>query len=175
MIIIIIIIIIIITLIALMHSHITNPSAHFPRYRGSAWYECKYPGDNIWVIKLNHAKFCIIYREIDTPVSICTYSFPTMYMYRVPLTGSVLIFITKGKIRSDVIWQRRSGSTLAQAMACCRTTPSHYLNQFWLLITDVLCYSSESNAQATILYNQLENHTFKSNAISPQGQWVNGN
>ena len=30
----------------------------------------------------------------------------------------------------DTIWQHRSGSTLAQVMACCLIAPSHYLNQF---------------------------------------------
>ena len=38
---------------------------------------------------------------------------------------------------SDGIWQRRSGSTLAQVMACCLTAPSHYLNQCWLIISEV--------------------------------------
>ena len=51
---------------------------------------------------------------------------------------------------SDAIWQHRSGSTLAQVMACCLTAPSHclnqcccltapshYLNQRWLTVTDV--------------------------------------
>ena len=32
---------------------------------------------------------------------------------------------------SDAIWRPRSGSTLAQVMACCRTVSSHYLNQCW--------------------------------------------
>ena len=35
---------------------------------------------------------------------------------------------------SDTIWQQRSGSTLAQVMACCLAAPSHYLNQCWLMI-----------------------------------------
>ena len=30
---------------------------------------------------------------------------------------------------SDNIWRQKSGSTLAQVMACCLTAPSHYLNQ----------------------------------------------
>ena len=34
------------------------------------------------------------------------------------------------------IWRHRSGSTLAQAMVCCLTVPSHYLNQLLLLIGD---------------------------------------
>ena len=31
---------------------------------------------------------------------------------------------------SDAIWRQRSGSTLAKVMACCLTSPSHYLNQW---------------------------------------------
>ena len=38
---------------------------------------------------------------------------------------------------SDTIWRQRSGSTLAQEMACCLTAPGHYLNQYWLIISDV--------------------------------------
>ena len=38
---------------------------------------------------------------------------------------------------SDAIWRQRSGSTLAQVMACCLTAPSHYLNQCWLIISEV--------------------------------------
>ena len=38
---------------------------------------------------------------------------------------------------SDTIWRHRSGSTLAQVMACCLTAPSHYLNQCWLIISKV--------------------------------------
>ena len=33
---------------------------------------------------------------------------------------------------SDAIWQQRSGSPLAQVMACCLMAPSHYLHQCWL-------------------------------------------
>ena len=39
---------------------------------------------------------------------------------------------------SYAIWRHRSESTLAEVMACCLTTPSHYLNQCWLAITKVL-------------------------------------
>ena len=38
---------------------------------------------------------------------------------------------------SDAIWRQRSGSTLAQVMACCLTAPSHYLHQCWLIINEV--------------------------------------
>ena len=46
---------------------------------------------------------------------------------------------------SDAIWRHRSGSTLAQVMACCLTAPSHYLNQCWLIISKVHWHSSEGN------------------------------
>ena len=41
---------------------------------------------------------------------------------------------------SSIRWQR-SGSTLAQVMACCLTVPSHYLNQCWLIISEVQWHS----------------------------------
>ena len=44
---------------------------------------------------------------------------------------------------SDAIWRWRSWSTLVQAMACCLTAQSHYLNNFWLIIRKVLWHSSE--------------------------------
>ena len=46
---------------------------------------------------------------------------------------------------SDAIWGQRSGSTLAQLMACCLMAPSHYLNQCWLITSKVLWHSSEGN------------------------------
>ena len=36
---------------------------------------------------------------------------------------------------SDAISRHRSGSTLAQVIACCLTAPSYYLNQCWLIIS----------------------------------------
>ena len=44
---------------------------------------------------------------------------------------------------SDTIWRHRSGSTLAQVMACCLTAPSHYLNQCWPIISKVELHSSK--------------------------------
>ena len=39
---------------------------------------------------------------------------------------------------SDAIWRHKSGSPLAQVMACCLMASSHYLNQYWLIISEVL-------------------------------------
>ena len=44
----------------------------------------------------------------------------------------------------DICWHI-SGSPLAQVMAHCLTAPSHHLNQCWLIITEVLKHSPESN------------------------------
>ena len=44
---------------------------------------------------------------------------------------------------TDAICRQRSVSTLAQVMACCLTAPSHYLNQCWLIISNVKWHSSK--------------------------------
>ena len=92
-----------------------------------------------------------------------------------PYTACEMFFNSLGP--NGTIWRQRSGSTLAQVMACCLTAPSHYLNQCWLLISDVSWHSSENNwtvsAQAIILYNNFENDALKITATSPRGQWVN--
>ena len=46
---------------------------------------------------------------------------------------------------NDAIWRHRSRSTLAQVMACCLTTPSHYLNQCWLIMSEVQWHSYLGN------------------------------
>ena len=49
------------------------------------------------------------------------------------------------------LWHRddirgwRSWSTQVQVMACCLTAPSHYLNQCWLTISEVLWHPFHSN------------------------------
>ena len=42
-------------------------------------------------------------------------------------------------------WQEGSRSILAQVMACCLTAPSHYLNQYWLMVSEVFWHSLDSN------------------------------
>ena len=46
---------------------------------------------------------------------------------------------------SDTTWRYRPGSTLAQIMTWCLLAPSHYLNQCWLIISDVPWQSPEAN------------------------------
>ena len=52
---------------------------------------------------------------------------------------------------SDTIWRHRSGSTVAYVMAWCLTTPSHYLNQCWLIISKVQWHSCEGMFQKRYL------------------------
>ena len=72
---------------------------------------------------------------------------------------------------SDPTWWQRSGSPLAQAMACCLTAPSHHMNQCWHLIGDILWHSLVSNLTAsgltTILYNEFGSYNFKITAPFP--------
>ena len=60
-----------------------------------------------------------------------------------------LVWVNKNSFNSlgpsDTIWRQRSGSTLAQVMACCLTVPSHCQNQFWLIISKVEWHSSKGN------------------------------
>ena len=80
---------------------------------------------------------------------------------------------------SDIIWWHISGSTLAQVMASCLTSPSHYLNQCWLIINKVQRYSHEWNFTRDIPTinheSELENHLTKLLSKSHRGQWVNIN
>ena len=77
----------------------------------------------------------------------------------------------------DAIWWHRSGSTLAQVMACCLTAPRNYLNQCWLIISKVQWHSSQFNftrdTSAISHWNSLENYLSKILLKSPKAQWVN--
>ena len=79
---------------------------------------------------------------------------------------------------NEAIWRHRSGSTLAQVMACCLTAPSRYLNQCWLIISEVLRHSPEGNntgnAQDIYPWYEFENYELIITAASPRGQWVDG-
>ena len=61
---------------------------------------------------------------------------------------------------SSTKWQHWS-----RPMAWCLTAPSHYLNQCWLFISEVVWHLHESNfttcVKAYILYNGIEKYTLK--------------
>ena len=56
-----------------------------------------------------------------------------------------VLFQFNSLLPSDAKWRHRFGSTLVQVMACCLTAPSHYLNQYWLVICKVQWHSFEGN------------------------------
>ena len=64
----------------------------------------------------------------------------------------------------DALWVK-NWSTLFQLMACCLTAPSHYLNQFWLIMCEVRWYSAQSeisgNAENFSHQTMLWSYVFK--------------
>ena len=78
---------------------------------------------------------------------------------------------------SDAIWWQGSRSTLVQVMACCLTAPSHYLNQCWLIISEVQWHSYQGNftriPQPSITKIRLTNYISKISFRIPWGQWDN--
>ena len=55
------------------------------------------------------------------------------------------VFCVNSLWPSDAIWWHRSGSTLAQVMACYLGVQSHYLNQCWIIIKMILLHSPANN------------------------------
>ena len=67
---------------------------------------------------------------------------------------------------SDAIWRHRFGLTLAQVMACClMVVPSHYLNQYWLIMSEVFWHSLEDNLtgsdQDIYPWYEIENNSLR--------------
>ena len=65
---------------------------------------------------------------------------PTAHKQNYDPIGSLLF---NSLWRSDTIWQCRVGSTLAQEMACCLTTPSHCMKGCWFIISSDVRHSLE--------------------------------
>ena len=62
---------------------------------------------------------------------------------------------------------------MAQVMACCLPAPSHYLNQCWLVINEVLWHSPKINAARTSYYLVWLIRKFYFSNTTPREQWVN--
>ena len=76
----------------------------------------------------------------------------------------------------DAKWQHKTWSILVQVMACCLTTPSHNLNQCWLITGKVLWHSPEGNftGSAPDIYPwyEFENYWIEIAAAYPK-DWFN--
>ena len=59
--------------------------------------------------------------------------------------GPYLVLTVNSLWPSDAIRCQTSWSTLVQVMACCLTAPSHYLNQCWHVINEVLWHSFQGH------------------------------
>ena len=46
---------------------------------------------------------------------------------------------------SYAIWRHRSGSAFSQVMACSLTATGHYMNQYWLILSEILWHSPKVN------------------------------
>ena len=66
---------------------------------------------------------------------------------------------------NDMIWQQRSGSTLAQVMAYCLMAPRNYLYQWWMQFHKR--YLSHQSLKS--VWKSLTSISIR----SPRGQWVN--
>ena len=130
-----------------------------------------------WYFLTMNARCCLMV-TLDTTWSNLTLVCLVILQKWAVLPFMLLLSVVPGEIVNslwpgDAIWQDRSGSTLAQVMACCLTAPSHYLNQCWLIFSVVLWHSSESNftaiTQCIIMYNNFENHTLEITSTTP---WV---
>ena len=42
---------------------------------------------------------------------------------------------------SEAIWHHKNWSTLVHVMAWCLIEPCHYINQCWLIISEIMCHS----------------------------------
>ena len=77
---------------------------------------------------------------------------------------------------NDTMRQERSWSTLVQVLACCLMVPSHYLSQFWQIISDVLWYLRDGNftgnAQGIYPWYEFEIFFLKIMVASPRIHWV---
>ena len=105
----------------------------------------------------------------------------------------VVIFVTSASILSTrsmrlfdaqhpvALWWHRSWSTLAQVMARCLVAPSHYMNQYWLIISGInqRATSQEflqpASQQPAINTVYIKNYISKTSIRSPRRQWVHLN
>ena len=91
---------------------------------------------------------------------VCRWSRPLEGTVLSTKTENIFFFNSTGQwlVPNDAIWQYRTWwrikmddkkkiyrtwSTMVQVMAWCLTAPSHHLNQWWLIISQVLWYITE--------------------------------
>ena len=95
---------------------------------------------------------------------------------RVPSVQIMAWFLFRNEPLSESIPVCSELDSYGEVKACRLLAPTQELNQWRLLISEVLWHSPESNfklsAQATILYNEFENYTFEITATYFRGQRI---
>ena len=92
--------------------------------------------------------------------------------------GCLVIYLDKLNTlwTGDAMWHNRTGSTLAQVMACCLTALNHNMYQCWLIISKVQWKPLDGfftrHTPAINYYNYLEINLSQISFKSPRGQWV---
>ena len=105
----------------------------------------------VWISITNgqwsFAVFSVVSSNIYTVIILCTVKLRTSHSWlnfsdadQPDIIWNVFIY---SLWLSDALWWCRSGSTLAQVMAWCRQATSHYLNQCWLIISEILLHLPE--------------------------------
>ena len=137
-----------------------------------------------WISLRHIINFITLY---ETQIQIQNFSFKKKHLtkssakYPPLCLGFRLMAQSKTGVNSlwprDFIWRQGSRSTLGQVMACCLTAPSHYLNQCWPMISEVLWHSPDSNftenTEDIYRRNEFEIYLFDTVVKFPRGQWVN--
>ena len=101
------------------------------------------------VVPLISARVTLISTRVSTHCQAillqqeCSFEFLPLATFMVDVNPSKTWIMPKRL--SDIIWWHRSGSPLAQVIVYCLMAPSHYLNECWHLISEVLWHSPESN------------------------------
>ena len=122
----------------------------------------KYSGHFVYCLTYTTQRSMIFYESVSLDCKIMNDGTSKKFIHSVYksgstdyLVGSVVLINTlfNSLGPGDAIWRQRTGSTLAQVMACCLTAPSHYLNQCWLIISKIQLHSSDGGGTSNFTRN----------------------
>ena len=72
----------------------------------------------------------------------------------------------------DAIWRHKSASTFVQAMVCCLTVASHYINQFGILMQVFCAIYMGRSARYQSPITVKKNYKFQITGTYPTSHWV---
>ena len=111
-------------------THLPSLACHLGNIKYFYIFTCSITGSTI---SNSYLMYITAYRGLLMVLKINYINFTDIYMYIY-----MYIYIWFNTLwPNDTIWWHISGLTLAQVMAWCLMAPSHYLNQCWLIISEV--------------------------------------